>query len=145
SEAMLFRHFPTKGDLYQAIVRHKAAEDDYDRTVETLRRRMDAGDDEGVVLELSTKILESHDRHRDFKRVMMLAQLEGDELATLSHEMIGLPVFTRMREYVARRQKDGAFRPGDPTLQAFALVALPQYFSIVTRLLGVDMGVGKDK
>jgi len=145
SEAMLFRHFPTKHDLYEAIVRHQAVEDDYEQTVASLRERMEAGDDEGLVLELSRKIVESYERDRDFQRVMLLARLEGEDLAAVSHEMLGAPVFTLLLDYVVKRQRAGAFRRGDPALQVLALVSLPLYFSIVTSLLGIEIGVGKDK
>ena len=48
-------------------------------------------------------------------------------------------IFTLLRDYVEKRQADDAFREGDPTLQAFSLVALPVYFAIVTSLFGIDL------
>jgi TetR/AcrR family transcriptional regulator len=139
SEAMLFRHFPTKDDLYRAIIQVKSSRNDLDRTLEALRRSMAAGDDRAVVRQLAEKTLETYERDRDYQRVMMLAALEGHDLASLSRDTLGLPIFALLRDYVVRRQAAGAFRPGDPALQAFSLVALPVYYAIVTRLFGIDL------
>jgi len=139
SEAMIFRHFPTKNDLYLAIIQEKTSRHDVDRLLEDLRQSMTAGDDDAIVRQLAQKTLETYARDRDYQRVMLLAALEGHDLASLSRETFGLPVFTLLREYVEKRQADGAFRAGDPTLQAFSLVALPVYFAIVTSLFGIDL------
>jgi AcrR family transcriptional regulator len=128
SEAMIFRHFPTKDDLYRAIIQDKASGHDVDRMLEGLRLSMAAGDDAAYA------------RDRDYQRVMLLAALEGHDLASLSRETFGLPVFMLLRDYVEQRQAAGGFRTGDPTLQAFSLVALPVYFAIVTSLFGFDLG-----
>jgi TetR/AcrR family transcriptional regulator len=143
SEAMLFRHFPTKDDLYRAMIQVKSSRNDLDRTLEELRRSMAADDDEAVVQQLAQKTLETYARDRDYQRVMMLAALEGHDLASLSRDTLGLPIFALLRDYVGRRQAAGAFRPGDPTLQAFSLVALPVYFAIVTTLFGIDLRAPK--
>jgi len=50
------------------------------------------------------------------------------------HEKVGLPVYEFLRDYIARRQREGAFRKCDPGVAVFALVALPSYFGIVSRI-----------
>ena len=138
SEGIIFRHFPTKEDLYTAILNHKARQQGIDRTLDTLRRTMADEDDEALVLQLAVKTLESYRRDRDFQRLMLRAALEGHDLARVSQRTLGLPLFGLLRDYVTRRQEAGAFRPGDPALLVFGMVALPSYFSIVSRLFGLD-------
>jgi hypothetical protein len=70
---------------------------------------------------------------------MLYAALEGHELATTSRQLFGAPAFALLRDYVVRRQHAGAFRPGDPALLVFGLVALPAYFSMAHRLLGMQL------
>ena len=69
----------------------------------------------------------------DFQRLMFRAAIENHDFSMLSNEKVGLPVYDFSRDYVARRQREGAFRKCDPGVAVFALVALPSYFGIVSR------------
>ena len=139
SEGIIFRYFPTKEDLYTAILNHKARQQGIDRTLETLRRTMAAQDDEALVVQLALKTFEVFRRDADFQRLMLRAALESEDLAQVAQRTLGLPLFDLLRDYVAKRQEAGAFRAGDPALLIFAMVALPTYFSIVSRLFGLEM------
>ena len=135
SEALLFRHFPTKADLYAAILQQKARETGFATKFETLRRLTGRGDDRAVVQFLVRAILGSYQRDPDFERLMLYAALEGHELARTSQQLFGEPAFAMLRDYVVERQKAGVFRAGDPSLLVFGLVALPAYFAMAHRLL----------
>jgi AcrR family transcriptional regulator len=145
SEALLFRHFPTKADLYAAILHQKARQTGFDTRMEFLRRRVARADDWGLVHDIVRGILDSYQRDPDFERLMLYASLEGHELAHASRQIFGVPTFALLRDYVADRQRAGAFRPGDPTLLVFALFALPTYFSMVHRLLGMRVAKASDR
>src|ERR1700752_58709 len=69
SEAVIFRHFSTKDDLYGAMLRQKADKDGLDETVAALRRDAARGEDHMLVARLTRHILESHHRDPDFHRV----------------------------------------------------------------------------
>ena len=139
SEGIIFRYFPTKEDLYTAILNHKARQQGIDRTLETLRRTMAEEDDEALVLQLALKIFENYRRDADFERLMLRAALEGHDLARVSQRTLGLPMFDLLRDYVTRRQAAGALRAGDPALLVFGMVALPSFFAIVDRLFGLNL------
>lgn len=138
SEGLLFRHFPSKADLYAAILQQKARESGFATKFETLRRLARRGDDRKLVHYVVSAILSTYQRDPDFERLMLYAALEGHDLATTSQQLFGKPTFTLLRDFVIERQKAGSFRPGDPTLLVFGLVALPVYFSMVHRLLGTQ-------
>jgi len=138
SEALLFRHFPTKADLYAAILQQKAREAGFDERFDALRRLTKRTDDRAVVQYLVRAILESYRRDPEFERLMLYAALERHELARTSRQLFGEPAFALLREYVVDRQRKGVFRPGEPSLLVFALVGLPAYFSIAHRLLGLQ-------
>jgi TetR/AcrR family transcriptional regulator len=144
SEALLFRHFPTKADLYSAILEQKARETGFATHIEALRTWARRGDDWALVQHVVSLILASYRRDPEFERLMLYAALERHELATASRQMFGLPTFTLLRDYVTERQRAGVFRPGDPGLIVFALVALPVYFSMVHRLLGMQLAAAPD-
>lgn len=136
SEALLFRYFPSKADLYGAILQQKARQAGFDARLETFRRHARHGDDRRLAQEVIRTILESYERDPDFERLMLYAALEGHELATASRQIFGRPAFELLREYVVGRQQAGVLRPGDPALLVFGLVALPAYFAMAHRLWG---------
>ena len=134
SEALLFRYFPTKADLYGAILRQKARQAGFDSRLETFRRQAKRGDDRRLVHHVLRAIFDSYERDPDFERLMLYAALEGHELAAASHQLFGRPMLALLRDYVVQRQQAGVFRAGDPSLLVFGLVALPLYFSMTQRL-----------
>jgi len=136
SEALLFRHFPSKADLYAAILQQKAHESGFATKFETIRRLARRGDDQKLVHYIVSLILATYERDPEFERLMLYAALEGHELATASQQLFGMPTFALLRDYVIERQKAGAFRQGEPMLLVFGLISLPVYFSMVHRLLG---------
>jgi TetR/AcrR family transcriptional regulator len=145
SEGIIFRYFPTKEDLYTAILNHKARQQGIDRTLDMLRRTMAAQDDEALVLQLALKIFENYRRDADFERLMLRAALEGHDLARVSQRTLGMPMFDLLRGYVTKRQAAGALRAGDPALLVFGMVALPLYFALVSRLFGLDLVKQSDR
>jgi TetR/AcrR family transcriptional regulator len=139
SEALLFRHFPSKADLYAAILQQKADASGFSTRLDTLRRLAGSADDEALVDYLVRAVLDSYQRDSEFERLMLYAALEGHELARTSRQLFGAPAFALLREYVLRRQQAGVFRQGDPLLLVFALVAVPAYFSMAHRVLGMPI------
>jgi TetR/AcrR family transcriptional regulator len=144
SEALLFRYFATKQDLYAAILRSKAEQTGFKARLQALKRHAKNTDDDALVAALVTATRESYERDPDFQRLMLYAALEGHELAAASQQVFGRPTFAFLRAYIVKRQAAGIFRPGDPALLVVALVALPAYFSLVDSLLGVERSAGSD-
>jgi AcrR family transcriptional regulator len=140
SEALLFRHFPTKAALYTAILLEKADATGLTKRMQQLRRLAQRDDDEALVRFFVNGTLENHERDLPFARLMLYATLEGHELAATSHQLFGGPIFATLQQYVVRRQRAGAFRQGDPRLLALGIAAFPAYFSLVYRVLGQHTG-----
>jgi AcrR family transcriptional regulator len=134
NEAIIFRHFATKVDLYTAILDYKFHESGAEEWLNELRAHAAKRDDEAFVRLLISKILESYRRDPQFQRLMLYACLEGHELSRISNERTGLPIFAFLRDYVVERQREGAFAKGDAGLIVLALVGAPCYYSIVTQL-----------
>ena len=135
SEAIIFRHFKGKEDLYGAILREKARQDGYDQMIDLLQGFARHDDDGRLVFHLVLRTLESFERDPDFHRLMLYAALEGHDLAKVSRRVLGMPLFKLLRSYVARRQKAGAFRKCQPELLAFGIMALPMHFGMVTKVI----------
>jgi len=139
SEAIIYRHFATKEDLYAAILDHKANEAGVEVWLNELRGAAERKDDQALFRSLGDKILESYRRDPQFQRLMFYSSLERHGISKVFHKRRGLPIFGFLRDYVAQRQKDGAFHGCDPGTVVFALVGIPTYYAIVKRLFGLDL------
>jgi TetR/AcrR family transcriptional regulator len=135
TEAMIFRHFPTKEDLYRAILDHKASEEPVEEFLKELGEFTERRDDEGLFLAIATRILDHASRDPDFMRLMFYSALEGHELARSFREKQFKPLNDFVADYVARRQAEGAFREADPTVAVCSFVGMAVHHWLFTRLL----------
>ena len=113
SEAILFRHFSSKEDLYHAILDTKGP-DDGNRLMEELEAMAERRDDAAFFQALATRIVESFRDDPAFHRLLLYASLEGHLLASLFRARFGLPMGNFLRRYIVLRQKEGAFYKCDP-------------------------------
>ena len=134
TEAIIYRHFSTKEQLYSAILEHKLQQSGTQEWIDELHKLAEANRDEELFRSVARKILDAYEKDPDFQRLMFRAAIENHDFSMLSHEKVGLPVYIFLRDYIARRQREGAFRKCDPGVAVLALVALPSYFGIVSRI-----------
>ena len=127
SEAILFRHFSSKEDLYHAILDSKGTNGP-DQWIQELQAFASRRDDRGLFRHLATSIVDSFREDPAFHRLMLYSALDGHLLAELFHERFALPTGNFLMEYVALRQKEGAFVKCDPgVVVTFALGPIVQY------------------
>ena len=114
SEAIVFRHFASKEDLYHAILDAKEGDGSAMQVIARLERYTDRRDDAGLIECIARTALKSFRNDPAFHRLLLYARLEGNLLAGLFHERFGLPIGDFLRRYIILRQKEGAFRQYDP-------------------------------
>jgi TetR/AcrR family transcriptional regulator len=114
SEAILFRHFATKEDLYHAILDSKEDKKGTQRMLAMLKECADRRDDRGYFEVLATHILASFKEDPAFQRLVFYALLEGHLMAGLFFERLGSVAKEMVTKYITLRQKDGAFQKHDP-------------------------------
>lgn len=129
TEAIIFRHFATKQDLYQAILTYKC-DSTKNPWMEELTALMDANNDEGIIRSLVTHMLAFHREDPRFQRLMLHAALEGHEIAIIHHNQVKMPIGAKLIEYIARRQAAGAIRLCDPGSVVLALAGIPQFYAL---------------
>jgi TetR/AcrR family transcriptional regulator len=137
SETVLFRHFPTKQDLYAAILEHWVPVADVDRWLDELRILADTRDDEGLFRAVVTAILGSYREVPDYHRLMLFAALEDQALARIAQVKYTAPISSFLREYVARRQSEGAFRRLRPEIVVHVLLSVAAQYA-QWKALGVN-------
>jgi TetR/AcrR family transcriptional regulator len=129
TEAIIFRHFATKQDLYKAILDTRGATPDAQAWFSETRQYMDRNDDEGLFRALITAIIGFKRDDPRFERLMLHAALEGHELAIMHHNQFALPIGAQLIEYIERRQRDGALRRVDPKAVIFSVAGIAQYYA----------------
>ncbi len=123
SEGILYRHFATKEDLYHAILDSHEAESRSGEWLAEMKRLAARRDDAGFVHCLVSQMFKTFRENAAFHRLMFYARLEGQTLADIFHERMGLPTFGFLSNYIADRQREGAFRGGDPAAMVLCLFA----------------------
>jgi TetR/AcrR family transcriptional regulator len=130
TEAIIFRHFATKQDLYAAILDHARLAVGTEDWLAEVQLCMDRDDDLGLFRLIVSRILEIHRTEPRFERLMLHASLEGHELAVMHRNQIMASIGVRFRAYIERRQRAGALRECDPRTIIFAVVGMAQAFGM---------------
>jgi len=130
SEAILFRHFASKEDLYHAILDTKGEAGDVERRLNDLQVLADRRDDAGVIRYVVELRIGSAREDPAFFRLLLFAFLEGDPLGDLFHQRFGFPTGDFLRQYVQLRQREGAFRACDPGVAATFIFGAPTYYAM---------------
>ena len=134
SEAMVFRHFATKKELYSAILDHKAclhdALDPLQIVADAIRRKDDRAVFEGIALDA----LNQHDCDPEFQRLLLHSALEEHELAHMFWEKFVRRVYQSLGSYIRERQRDGAIANVEPALIVRAFVGMIIHHSLNNNL-----------
>jgi TetR/AcrR family transcriptional regulator len=144
SEAIIFRHFATKRDLYTAIIEHNLNSAAARQVLAGIDACMKRRDDEGLFRLIAREVIEEHRRDARFERLMLHASLEGHELATIYRREFGLPIFATLRAYLDRRQRSGALRHIDSAAMILAIAGMAQYYALKAEDASADGPVLKD-
>jgi AcrR family transcriptional regulator len=134
SEAMVFRHFATKKELYSAILDHKACVHDTMEPLQVVAEAVARKDDAAVFEGLALDALNQHDRDPEFHRLLLHSALEEHELAQMFWEKFVKRVYRNLRGYIRERQRDGAIREVDPLVVVRAFIGMIIHHSLNNNL-----------
>jgi TetR/AcrR family transcriptional regulator len=137
TEAIIFRHFATKEQLYTAIIDRRLNAPDAADWIAGFRAAMDRDDDEAVVRHLVNVIISAHRNDPKFERLMLYAALEGNEIAIRRLHQITASIVDLYRKYFLRRQKQGHLRPCLPDVALTAIVGMAQHYALCKYVHGV--------
>ena len=134
SEAMVFRHFATKQELYTAILDHKACSGDAMNPEEMVAEALREKDDRAVFERLALGALEHHECDPEFQRLLLHSALEGHELAEMFFEKFVRRVYQLLGDYITDRQRDGAMVKIDPAIIVRAFIGMIIHHSLNNNL-----------
>jgi len=123
SEAIIFRHFSTKRDLYHAIIDYKTRQSSLDMQAE-LEEVAARSDDREFFRIVATRNLELYGDDPALMRLLLFSALEGHELTDIFFRSTTIEVRNYIRHYIERRITEGAFRKVDPAVAARAFLGM---------------------
>ena len=134
SEAMVFRHFATKQELYTAILDHKACSGDSMNPEQMVAEALKQKDDRAVFQQLALGALNHHECDPEFQRLLLHAALEGHELAEMFFEKFVRRVYELLGGYITERQRDGAMVNIDPLVVVRSFIGMIIHHSLNNNL-----------
>ena len=134
SEAMVFRHFATKEELYSAILDHKACLHDTMDPRHVVADAIARKDDQAVFEGLALDALDRHDDDPEFHRLLLHSALEAHELAQMFWEKFVTRVYRILGGYIRERQRDGAIVDIEPLIIVRAFVGMVIHHSLNNNL-----------
>ena len=135
SEAMVFRHFATKEELYAAILDHKACSGSgsFEPAVmaaDAIKRK----DDRAVFESLALGALNHHENDPEFQRLLLHSALEKHELAQMFFDEFVRRVYEFLGAYLRQRQSEGALIDIDPAIVVRAFIGMVMHHSLNNNL-----------
>lgn len=130
SEAMVFRHFATKEELFAAILDHKACAEGLSDPCELVADAVRRKDDRAVFETLAYRALQQHEQDPEFMRLLLHAALEEHQLTEMFWDTFVLRIYEFLGNYIRERQRDGAFREIEPRVVVRALVGMVMHHSL---------------
>ncbi len=134
SEAMVFRHFATKKELYAAILDHKACSGgNFEPEVmaaDGIRRK----DDRAVFESLARGALDHHEKDPEFQRLLLHSALEKHELAQMFFDEFVRRVYEFLGGYIRQRQREGALVEMDPAIVVRVFIGMVMHHSLNNNL-----------
>jgi AcrR family transcriptional regulator len=134
SEAMVFRHFATKEELFAAILDHKACAEGLGDPCELVADAVRRKDDRAVFETLAYRALQQHDQDPGFMRLLLHAALEEHQLTQMFWDTFVLRIYEFLGNYIGERQLDGAFREIEPGIVVRALIGMVMHHSLSNNL-----------
>ena len=134
SEAIIFRHFASKDELYEAILHNKVCEGGGKQFPwmgnEPLESAMERADDHEVFYLLALEALRKHQADSNFMRLIFYAALEDNEASELFVNQLMEQLYRFLGDYIERRQKDGAMTNVNPRIVVRAFMGMLIHHSL---------------
>jgi AcrR family transcriptional regulator len=142
NEALIFRYFPTKRDLYTAIIQQKIKDCPLTAGKEFFQHLPE--DPVSFFQALGQEVLRGMEGDPEFVRLLYFSALEGHELAGMFFESFTQHLHRLTAQYILRKQKEGILRPVPPLLAARAFFGMLVHYYLGTLLFGLEKEKDKE-
>ena len=134
TEAMLFRHFPSKEELYWEVIEAKRASRGF---LERLKEILDSDmSPREVCIAIAKDRLERNFGDPTMTRLLLFSTLENHELSYRFYRNFIAEYHEHLMDYIQKRIDEGVFRAVDPLLAARSFLAMIFYHFLIQELFG---------
>ncbi len=134
TEALIFRHFPSKEHLYWAVIERKliaaAGAAQMDEALASGRS------DREILASVAAQILERRAKDQTLSRLLIYSALENHRLAHRFFRNYTAECYERLADFIRERIEQGRFRKVNPVLAARGFVGMVIYHSWMQELYG---------
>ena len=132
NEALIFRYFSTKRELYGAIIERKIEEEPgIEMPIEAHR---ETKDDWLIFRSVGMRMTECVENDQTFVRLLYFSALEGHELSDMFFDTYVEYVKMMLSDYIEQRVSEGAVKNINPLLAARAFIGMVVNYIIVQEL-----------
>jgi TetR/AcrR family transcriptional regulator len=135
-EAVLFRHFSSKRELYQATLELKISRN-RNSALEQMERSAKSRDDRAFFEALATGLLTRFEEDPSIPRLILFSALDSHEPPKVTTKR-QLRVEQPTLDYISKRMQDGAFRRMDPNHAVYAFGAMLFGYIVRQQILGMS-------
>lgn len=134
SEAMVFKHFATKDELYGALIEAKTCHEGLRKRPweenEPMIAAMEKKDDFGVFYNFALRALNKQQEDVAFMRMIFYSALEEHVIAERFFQDFVGEIYNFLGGYVKQRQKEKAFRKIDPRIVVRSMMGMMIHHSL---------------
>ena len=132
TEPVLYQHFPSKKDLYAAIIETKTGP--ASEHARELRALAASDNDMEFLTTLAELILRRYQEDPELSRLLLFSSLEGHELSELFFERVYAGFYKLVTGYIRRRIREGGFRKVNAEVAARSVLGMITYHGHVAIL-----------
>jgi AcrR family transcriptional regulator len=133
NEAIIFRYFKTKRDLYRAILDFKASGEDREARRAEMKKLAASKDDKSFFEAIARIFLEKHKKDTTFLRLLLFSALEKHEFVEMF--LMSLSDQNPLARHIQSRINEGAFRNVNPDLAAHAFLGMLVSFVLFQEII----------
>jgi AcrR family transcriptional regulator len=134
NEALLFRHFPSKENLYWTMLEELCHAGGHRERMKKVLRQ--GGSDLEVFRAIAREILKRSHRDRELTRLLWFTALEKHELSVRFFNTFVAEYYEALAGYIRGRIREGAFRKTDPLLAARGFLGMVVYHFLIQEFFG---------
>ncbi|HYG99400.1 MAG TPA: TetR/AcrR family transcriptional regulator [Terriglobales bacterium] len=134
NEAIIFRHFPSKEELYWAVIEHQCRLGKGRSHLEAQLRSN--ADQRSVFLNIAEDFLRRREEDDRLGRLLLFSALENHRLSHRFFQTHIAEVYEKLSEYIRERIADGTFRKVDPLIAARSFLGMLVYHYMIQELFG---------
>ncbi len=134
NEAIIFRHFPRKEDLYWAVIDSKCRVAGGRRELQDRLRNND--NDREVFSAIAEDILRRNTEDATLGRLLLFSTLENHRLSHRFFRTYVAEYYEGLADHIRERIREGDFRRVDPLLAARGFLGMVIYHFLIQELFG---------